>query len=184
MTSKTINRKKFNNSWYKPGPFWKRTLWYYVNVLVMKNSFLPFSSLKVMVLKLFGAKIGQNCLIKPCVNIKYPWFLHIGDDVSIGENVWIDNLAQVTLHNSVTISQEALLLTGNHNYTSEGFDLMLGEIVINEGAWICAKSIVGPGITVGRNAVLGLGAVAIKDLAPDMIYSNVKIEQQKARTIT
>lgn len=183
MTNKTVSKDKFDNSWYKPGPFWKRTLWYYVNVLIMKNSLIPFYSLKAFTLRLFGACIGKRCKIKPCVNIKYPWFLHVGDDVTIGENVWIDNLAKVTVHDSVTISQGALLLTGNHNYNAEGFDLILGEIVVHEGAWICAKAIIGPGVTVGRNAILGLGSVASKNLAPDTVFSSISLEAVKTRKI-
>lgn len=184
MTGNTIDKSKFDNSWYKPGPLWKRTLWYYFNIIIMKNSFMPFYSIKNLTLKLFGAKIGRNCKIKPCVNIKYPWFLHIGKDVTIGENVWIDNLAKVSIGDSVTISQGALLLTGNHNYNSIKFDLMVEEISIEAGAWICAKSIVGPGVTIGRNAVLGVGSIATNDLEPNYIYSSIQLEKVKQRKIS
>jgi len=56
---------------------------------------LPFRQFKVFLLRLFGAKIGKRCYMKPGVNIKYPWFLEIGDYAGIGEDVWIDNLAMV-----------------------------------------------------------------------------------------
>jgi len=72
------------------------------------KTMLPIpSKIKVKILKLYGAKVGYNVLIKPNVNIKYPWFLEIGNDVWIGENVWIDNLAQVTIGNDVCLSQDA-----------------------------------------------------------------------------
>jgi putative colanic acid biosynthesis acetyltransferase WcaF len=50
-------------------------------------------------------------------------------------------------------SQGALLLTGNHNYKRSSFDLMVGEIILEEGVWIGAKSIVAPGVTCGSHSV-------------------------------
>src|SRR5947208_3121617 len=94
----------FNNSWYKPGRgFITRGLWYCVNVLHFK-SFSPFNWKKVFLLRLFGAKVGKGVVIKPGVNIKYPWRLKIGDNVWIGEKVWIDNLGDVVIEDNVCIS--------------------------------------------------------------------------------
>ena len=92
----------------------------------------------------FGARIGKGFVIKPAVNIKYPWKLKVGDDVWIGENVWIDNIGNVTIGSNVCISQGAMLLTGNHNYKSETFDLMIKPIVVEEGVWIGAKATIAP----------------------------------------
>lgn len=166
-----LDKSKLDNSWYKPGPFWKRTMWYYANILFFRNPFLPFTRFKVFVLRLFGAKIGRQCLIKPGVIIKYPWFLEIGDQVGLGEDVWIENLAMVKLDDNVTVSQGAMLLTGNHNYKSKSFSLMIGEIHIKEAAWVGAKSIVGPGVTIHQNAILSMGSLTSKDLAKNGIYA-------------
>jgi putative colanic acid biosynthesis acetyltransferase WcaF len=68
----------------------KQWLWYFVNVIFFKNPLNIFSSSKVLLLKLFGAKLGKGIVIKPSVNIKYPWKLVAGDDTWIGEKVWID----------------------------------------------------------------------------------------------
>ena len=107
---KQVKLRKYDNSHYKPGNNFKKVLWYIVNMLVFKTMF-PFpSGSKVKILRLFGAKIGIDVIIKPNVNIKYPWFLTIGDNCWIGENVWIDNLAMVTLGDNVCISQGAYFL--------------------------------------------------------------------------
>ncbi len=121
-------------------------------------------------LRLFGANIGKGVLIKPGVNIKYPWFLEIGDHCWIGENAWIDNLAKVTLGAHVCISQGAYLLTGNHDYGKPGFDLIVKEIIIEDGVWIGARSVICAGVTCKSQAVLSAGAVATKDLEANSIY--------------
>ena len=161
---------KFNNYWYNPGNKLKIAIWFFVNALIFNNHVIPLSGMKIQLLKLFGARVGKGVLIKPSVNIKYPWLLEIGNYVWIGENVWIDNLAKVTIANNVCLSQGAMLLCGNHNYKKSSFELMVGEIVIEDGVWIGAKSIVCPGVICKTHSILTVGSVANKNLEPYSIY--------------
>lgn len=162
---------KYDNSWYNPGGnTLKRILWYFTNLLVIKNHWNPVSSLRVLMLRLFGAKIGRGVVIKPGVSVKYPWMLEIGDYSWIGEDVWIDNLAQVTIGANCCISQGAMLLCGNHNYKLETFDLMVKSIIIEDGAWIGAQSTVCPGVMVKKEAVLAVGSIATSVLESSTIY--------------
>ena len=154
----------YSNAWFDPGTKFKILFWYFVNILFFVNPLNPFSGLKVFLLRLFGVKIGENVTLKPNVNIKYPWFLNIGNNVWIGEEVWIDNLAKVTIEDNVCISQGAMLLCGNHNYKKSSFDLIIGEIVLKEGSWMGSKSIVCPGVTLHSHSILSVGSIANKDL--------------------
>jgi putative colanic acid biosynthesis acetyltransferase WcaF len=120
-------------------------------------------------------------VIKPNVNIKYPWKLRIGNYCWIGEQVWIDNLDQVTLEDNVCISQGALLLCGNHNYKTKAFDLMIAPIYLCEGSWVGAKSSVAPGVTFSSHAVLSMGSVATTHLEAYSIYSGNPAVKVKSR---
>lgn len=162
----------------------KRTLWYFVNVLFFINPLNPVSTVKVQLLRLFGAKIGAGVIIKPAVNIKYPWLLEIGSHVWIGEEVWIDNLAKVRIADNVTLSQGAMLLTGSHDYKKSTFDLVVGEIHLEEGAWVGAKTIVCPSVTCGTHSVLAAGSVATSDLAPYTIYQGNPALPKRKRDIS
>lgn len=181
---KKTDLSKYNNSWFNPGGnILKRVLWYFCNVLFIKNGWNPCSSLKVLVLRAFGAKIGQGVNIKPCVNVKYPWNLKIGNNVWIGENVWIDNLVSVSIGDNVCVSQGAMLLCGNHNYKKASFDLMVGAITIEEGAWIGAKSTVCPGVTCRSHSVLSVSSVANKNLEAYCVYQGVPAAKIRERVI-
>lgn len=178
---KKVDLSTFNNSWFKPGDKIKIFIWYFMNIIFLINPFNPFSKIKVVVLKLFGAQIGQNVTIKPSVNIKYPWLLEVSSNVWIGENVWIDNLAKVIIKENVCISQGAMLLCGNHNYKKSSFDLMLGEIILEEGSWVGAQSIVCPGVKLKSHSILSVGSIATKDLDSYSIYQGnpaVKIRER------
>jgi len=165
-----VDLSKYTNEWYKPGSILKRISWYFINMLFFKTLF-PFpSSFKVRLLKLFGAKVGTNIVIKPNVNIKYPWYLEIGNNCWIGEDVWIDNLAFVKIGDNVVLSQGAYLLTGSHDYKKESFDLIIGEIILEDGVWIGARSIVCPGVKCKTHSVLSVGSIATKDLEPFGVY--------------
>ena len=155
----------------------------FVALIFFTNPLLPFYGLKRFLLRSFGAKVGIGVLIKPSVRIKYPWFLSIGNHVWIGEDVWIDNLAQVNIGNNVCISQGAYLLTGNHNYKEVKFGLMTGTINLEEGVWIGAKSTVCPGITCKSHAVLSVGSVATTHLEPYTIYQGIPAVAVKERII-
>src|SRR5256885_1598284 len=90
-----------------------RTAWYFCNAIVFDSWLVPISSVKRALLRLFGACIGKGVVIKPRVNVKYPWHLTVGDHSWIDEGVWIDNLVSVKVGANVCISQSAYLLTGN-----------------------------------------------------------------------
>lgn len=179
-----LDLSTYNNSWYSPGAsMLKMAMWYVINSAVFKNSLFPFGKLKLILLKLFGARIGKGVVVKPCVNIKYPWNLSIGDYVWVGENVWIDNLTKVTIGSNVCISQGAMLLCGNHDYKSKSFDLIVREITLEDGVWVGAKSTVCPGVTMHTHSVLSVGSIASHDLEAYAIYQGNPAKKIRDRVI-
>ncbi|MCU0324265.1 MAG: WcaF family extracellular polysaccharide biosynthesis acetyltransferase [Spirosomaceae bacterium] len=161
---------KYNNEWFRPGNKLLIVTWFIIGRLTI-NTYLPIPLLiKRSVLRLFGSKLGKNVVIKPKVNIKYPWFLEIDDNTWIGEEVWIDNLTDVKIGKNACISQGAMLLTGNHNYKKSSFDLIVGKIILEDGVWVGAKSVVCPGVTCQSHSVLSVNSVATQNLEAFSIY--------------
>lgn len=171
----------YSNQWYKPGNPFKRALWYFFNAAFFLNPFFPFSGIKKGMLRLFGAKVGKGVVIKPAVNIKYPWKLKIGDHVWIGEKVWIDNLDEVVIGSHCCLSQGALLLCGNHNYKKKTFDLIVSPITLEQGAWVGAKAVVGPGSVLKSHAVLSAGSVCSGTLEAYSVYAGNPAQKIRER---
>ena len=184
MSNGKTDLSSYDNSWYRPGGALKRFFWYFTNVAFFLNPWMPFSGLKVSLLRLFGAKVGKGVVIKPMVNIKYPWLLEIADHVWIGEKVWIDNLAKVKLGSNTCLSQECMLLCGNHNFKKSTFDLIVREITLEEGAWVGAKAVVGPGVVLESHALLTVGSVAVKSLGAYGVYQGNPAVRVRDRVIT
>ncbi len=180
-----VDNSSFNNTWYQPGRSKAiLLLWFLINALFFQNPANPWSGLKIWLLRLFGARIGKGVVIKPSVNIKYPWRLEIGDYSWIGEDVWIDNLADIRLGANVCLSQGAFLLTGNHDYRSAAFDLKIGNIVLEDGVWIGAKAVVCPGVTCFSHAVLTVNSVATANLEAYGVYQGNPAQKIRDRIIT
>lgn len=170
MNNDKSDLSKFENKPLGSSSYLKKVIWYLTNQVFFNSYFFPFYRLKTLILKLFGAKVGKNIVIKPNVNIKYPWNLEIGNNSWIGEGVWIDNLDEVFIGSNVCISQGVKIVTGNHNYKKTSFDLFTKPVVVDNGAWLCAKSIISPGVRIGSHSILSVGSVALTDLEPFSIY--------------
>ena len=160
-----LDLSTFHNEWYRPGR--SRTvqaLWFFLGAPIVRCSLNPSSGLRASILRLFGARIGAGAVLKPGLRIKYPWRLSVGDHTWLGEDCWIDNLADVAIGSHVCISQGAFLCTGNHDWSDPSFALKLGPITIRDGAWVGARALVCPGVKVGKLAILVAGSVARKNL--------------------
>lgn len=162
--------KKFNKGDFKIGvSSFKLVLWYFTSVILFKSGLMPFSSILVFLLRLFGSKIGKDVRIKPGIHIKYPWKLEIGDHSWLAD-CYIENLDWITIGRNCCISQKAMLMTGNHNYKKVSFDLLTKPIILEDGVWVGACATVGPGVILYSHSVLSLGSVATKNLEAYSIY--------------
>lgn len=174
---------KFNNSWYKTGrnPA-TRILWFFFQGTFF-SSWIPGSNWRILLLKIFGAKIGKNVVLKPRIIIKYPWNVRIGDYSWIGEKVWLDSLGKIEIGAHCCVSQGAFLLCGNHNYKVESFDLMVKDIVLKDGVWIGANGLVAPGVTCENHSILSAGSVLTVNMESFGIYSGNPATKVRERII-
>lgn len=180
-----VSLRTFDGSGFDKGAgLLKTALWYFVNALFVRASWNPFMGIKVWLLRLFGARIGKRICIKNNVIIKSPWNLVIGDDCWIGEGCWIDNLDKVVIGDNVCVSQGAMLLTGNHDYTVSSMPYRNAPIDIEDGAWIGARATVCPGVTVRRNAILTVGSTATGDMEANGIYQGNPATRVRERKIS
>ena len=153
-------------------PFARWLLWQALGDILI-SSWLPGSLWRIILLKLFGAKIGQRVLLKPNIKIKFPWRLVIGDSSWIGENVWIDNLDWIRIGSNVCISQGVYLCTGNHDFKKTTFPYRLGRIDIEDEAWVCAMVRIAPSVRVGRGSVIEFGSVVYDSIPAGVIASGI-----------
>lgn len=146
-----------------------RVLWMVTAKLLFRPSFHNWYGWRRLLLKTFGAKVGRHVRIRPTAHIEIPWNLDIGDSSIIGDHAIIYSLGKIIIGRRVVVSQYAHLCAGTHDYRYRDFPLLKPPILIGDEAWIAADAFVGPGVTVGRQAILGARASAFSDLPEGMI---------------
>ncbi len=143
---------------------WKEALWGVAKILFFLSPWPWPSRFKATLLRAFGARVGQGVVIRPRVNITFPWRFEIGDHSWIGEEVLILNLAPVSIGTHCCLSQRAFLCTGSHDFHAAAFPLITAPIKILDRSWIAAGCFVAPGITVGPDAMAAAGSVITRDV--------------------
>lgn len=145
-------------------------VWYLLKMIFFLTS-VPFpSNFKSAILRGFGARVGRNVVIKPRVNIHFPWKLVLGDNVWIGEEVFILNFEQLEVGNNVCISQRVFLCGGNHDFRDPAFSYRNGPIKVHDGCWLGASAFIGPSVTIGVDTVISAGSVVTSDLPSNGVY--------------
>jgi putative colanic acid biosynthesis acetyltransferase WcaF len=176
-------KKNFQASQYKIGASkLKQILWYFTDLAIYRSRIMPYSVILVYILRIYGAQIGKNVRIKPGIHIKFPWKLKIGNNCWLAD-CYIENLDNVVIGDHVCVSQQAMLITGSHNYRITSFDLVIKPIVLEDGVWIGARAIVCPGIKIGSHAVLTLGSIATINVESYSIYQGNPAVKKKKRII-
>lgn len=136
-----------------------------------------------MVLRMFGARIGQGVHVHNSTRVTMPWNLTVGDWAAIGEDALIYNLGPVTIGERATVSHRAHLCAGTHDYRRADLPLLKPPIEIGAQSWVCADALVGPGVVVGEGAVVGAGAVAMRDVAGWTVVAGNPATEVKSRTL-
>ena len=141
-----------------------RVLWMLARATLFRWSFHNWYGFRRALLRAFGAKIGRGVRVRPTAMIEIPWNLSIGDHAIIGDYAILYSLGEITIGRRVVISQFAHLCAGTHDFNDPNFPLVRPPIAVGDEAWVAADAFVGPGVTVGRRAVLGARSSTFKDI--------------------
>ncbi len=143
----------------------------YLSMSLLRH--LPSQRLRKSLLRCLGASISDHVSMFASVDIRCPKLLKIGHGCSIGPKVMLDARKGLQIGNNVTIAYDATIWTLHHEMNSKDFHGKGGTTVIEDYAWICSKSILLPGIRIGRGAVVASGAVVTKDVMPYTVVGGI-----------
>jgi putative colanic acid biosynthesis acetyltransferase WcaF len=147
----------------------QRVCWWFGCFLLFKLSLRPMYAWRRWVLRMYGAKLGDHVCVQRSARIEFPWNLEMGRYSSAGESTWIYNLGKIKIGEFTTVSQRVFLCAGTHDYTKPEMPLLTPPITVGKGVWIAADAFVGPGVSIGDNAVVGARSVVVKNLPAGMV---------------
>ena len=128
------------------------------------NHTLPNSEEYDSLLKeLFSDKLGENSrIMAPIAGAAFD-YIEIGSNVFINSNSLLMARGGITIEDDVMLAANVQLLSNNHDEYDRQV-LLCKPIHIKKGAWIGAGASVLPGVTIGKYAIVGAGAIVTKDV--------------------
>jgi putative colanic acid biosynthesis acetyltransferase WcaF len=168
---------------FRGRPAWFVQLWWLFEALLVRLTPQALYSWRRFALRLFGARIGRNVLIRPGVRVTFPWKVAIGDHSWIGDNVTLYSIATITIGEHSVVSQEAYLCTATHDHSDISFPLVASPITVEPESWIAARAFVGPGVRIGRGAVVGACSLLLSDVPPAAIVTGVPARTSGIRRV-
>lgn len=167
MTYPPRQLRGFTGAGYDKGrPMLVQALWFAVLNLVFMKWWCP-ARLRPVILRAFGASVGERVHIRHRVRVLWPWKLAIGSDCWIGEDVWLLNLEHITIAHDVCLSQAVFLCTGSHDAHHETFEYDNASICVEAHTWIAAQATILRGVRVGSRSVIGAKALVTHDVPAD-----------------
>lgn len=168
MQIQQLNTFKLPNNFRGKNAFTVQ-LWWIVQSILFRTSPQIMYGYRRFLLRIFGAKIGKNVIIRPSVKITYPWKTSIGDYSWIGDDVSLYSLGEIVIGKNVVISQKSYLCTGSHDYLNSSFSIFAKKIVIEDECWIATDVFVAPGVTIKKGTVVGSRSSVYKNLPANKV---------------
>jgi acetyltransferase-like isoleucine patch superfamily enzyme len=151
-------------------PFFRAVTFYVYNSFV---THFPLYGMRHWYLRhVLGIPIGANASVHMgCFftgrNIR------IGRDTVINRNTYLDGRGGLSIGSYVAISPESYIISLDHDPNSASFEAFPDPVRIEDYAWIGARAMVLPGVTLGKGCVVGAGSVVTRDVADFSIVAGV-----------
>lgn len=149
----------------------KSILLFLINIVFLFMPLTRWYRLRAVLLRISGINCSYSMRLISSARIVFT-NVSIGNDTFIGHQVLIsgNEKYKIVIGNNVDLAPRVCILSGSHLIdmlgTHSAGNSAGADVIIEDGVWICANSIVLPGVTIGKKAIIGAGSVVNKDIPP------------------
>lgn len=144
-----------------------------IDIALSLIPYVPSRHLKHILPRMAGVKLSKDVKFVGSFSIRNHEGLVIKNGVSIGPRVLLDARQQLTIGENAVIAYEAIIWTYNHDYNDIHFCGKGAPVEIGAYSWICSRSIILPGVSIGEGAVVASGAIVTKTVPPYAIVAGI-----------
>lgn len=134
---------------------------------------LPSHHLRRLIYRLAGVKIGKGSSLHMGIRFYDPRNISIGQDTLIGEYSVLDGRDKLIIGNHVDIASQVMIYNSKHDINDEYFLAKSYPVVIEDYVFIGPRTIIMPGVKIGKGAIVGAAAVVTKDVPPSSIVGGI-----------
>jgi acetyltransferase-like isoleucine patch superfamily enzyme len=147
-------------------------------LLLKYLSYFPSHMMRNLCLrKIFKMNLANGSTLYSGFRLRSPKKIHIGKNTVIGHNCELDGRRHLYIGENVNISSDVKIYTLQHDYNSSDFKVHGDKVVISDYVWISVRSIILPGVSIGKGAVIAAGSVVTKDVKEFAIVGGVPAKQ-------
>ena len=152
---------------------------------IKNNLRFPYRLIRTFMLRLIYQSYRihiTSYFIKPkfiCKDLESGKYSHFGEGCYIGKNVIVGKY--------VMCGPEVVIAMGEHNYKEPGKAIIFNgqphirKTIIGDDVWIGYRAMVKQGVSIGNGAIIGMGAVVTKDVAPYSVVAGIPAKQIAVR---
>jgi len=136
--------------------------------------FVPNHIIRILLYRyIIGIKIGKHSSIHRGARFYAPNKITIGDNCVIGPVCFIDGRDGVVIKNNCVLGGGTWIFTAEHDPSSPEFSVTDAPVVIEDYVWTGSRSLILPGVTLGKGSVVAAGAVVTKNVDPYTIVGGI-----------
>jgi maltose O-acetyltransferase len=138
---------------------------------------IPFHTCRKFFYRLAGVRIGKGSTIHMWARFFQPKNIKIGEDTIIGDHVFLDGRAKLTIGSHVDMASQVLIYNSEHDIEAKDFSAKEEMVEIGDYAFVGPRVVILPGVKVGKGAIIAAGAVVTKDVPDFAIVGGVPAKE-------
>jgi len=145
---------------------------------------IPSHTIRLLCYNLAGIKIGKGSAIHMWASFFNPANITVGEDTIIGDHAFLDGRASLTIGSHVAFASSVMIYNSQHDIEDKDFTAISEPVAIEDYVFLGPKSIILPGVRIGKGAIVAAGAVVTKNVAPFKIAGGVPAREIGERNLT
>ena len=145
---------------------------------------IPSHTIRLLCYNLAGIKIGKGSAIHMWASFFNPANITVGEDTIIGDHAFLDGRASLTIGSHVAFASSVMIYNSQHDIEDKDFTAISKPVAIEDYVFLGPKSIILPGVRIGKGAIVAAGAVVTKNVAPFKIAGGVPAREIGERNLT
>ncbi len=138
---------------------------------------IPIHWIRRVAYSLAGVSLGRGSVIHMWARFFKPSNISLGEDTIIGDHVFLDGRAKLSIGSHVDIASEVMIYNSEHNVNAGDFEATEEPVRIGDYTFIGPRVIILPGVTLGKGSVVAAGAVVTKDVPAFTIVGGVPAKE-------
>ncbi len=155
----------------------------FLNMLLIWIGHVPSHEFRKFFYRLSGMRIGRGSAIHTNARFYKPSGIRIGQDTVIGEGVVLDGRDKLIIGDHVDFASEVMVYNAEHDINDSKFKAITEPVVIEDYVFVGPRSIILPGVTIKKGAIIAAGAVVNRDVEENMVVGGVPAKPIKKREV-